>query len=185
MVQKFCYLGSTITSTVFLDSEINRRTGKAATTFGKRTKRAWYHNRNKHLTMKTKAHIYDECLEHITLRLRDTDHIHRTEKEIELFHLRCVRKILDIKWQDRVPNSRVLEMVGLPSGRNNRDPEQEKEELAWLCLQDGEHLYPKEVLVGELTSGQRPRGSVQRRVQGHHDCTCRSIQSPGNRRRQT
>lgn len=36
-VDKFCYLGSTITCTTSLDDEINVRIGKAATTFGSKT----------------------------------------------------------------------------------------------------------------------------------------------------
>jgi len=40
-VNKFCYLGSTVTPSLSLDEEINSRIGKAAATFGKLTKRAW------------------------------------------------------------------------------------------------------------------------------------------------
>ena len=41
VVDKFCYLGSTVTDSVSLDEELNIRIGKAATTFGRLAKRAW------------------------------------------------------------------------------------------------------------------------------------------------
>ena len=59
IVKKFCYLGSTTTSTTSLDEEISARIGKAATAFGKLNKRAW---NNKMLTIKTKTRIYEECI---------------------------------------------------------------------------------------------------------------------------
>ena len=59
VVSKFCYLGSTTTESSTLDDEINTRIGKAATTFGRLTKRAW---RNPKLTTKTKMSIYQACI---------------------------------------------------------------------------------------------------------------------------
>ena len=55
VVSNFCYLGSTTTESSILEDEINTRIGKAATTFGRLTKRAW---RNPKLTTKTKISIY-------------------------------------------------------------------------------------------------------------------------------
>ena len=40
-VDKFVYLGSTISSTLSLEDELKARIGKAATAFGKLMKRAW------------------------------------------------------------------------------------------------------------------------------------------------
>ena len=58
-VDKFVYLGSTICNTLSLDAELNLRIGKAATAFGKLTKRAW---ENGKLTTKTKILIYQACV---------------------------------------------------------------------------------------------------------------------------
>src|SRR5579871_6312412 len=51
VVQSFNYLGSTVTSSLSLDEEINIRIGKVATTFSRLTVRAW---KNPRLTKKTK-----------------------------------------------------------------------------------------------------------------------------------
>ena len=57
-VRKFCYLGSTITSRTSLDEEIGIRIGKAVTSFGTLSKRAWT---NKIIAIKTKIKIYVAC----------------------------------------------------------------------------------------------------------------------------
>ena len=58
-VEKFVYLGSTISSTLSLDEELNARIGKAAAAFGKLNKRAW---ENDKLKTKTKILIYQACV---------------------------------------------------------------------------------------------------------------------------
>ena len=51
MVHEFTFLGSTITDNLSLDTELNERIGKAATTLGRLTTRVW---ENPKLTTKTK-----------------------------------------------------------------------------------------------------------------------------------
>ena len=58
-VTKFCYLGSVMTSSVTLDEEINTRIGKAGTSIGKLSQRAW---NTKMLTTRTKVRIYETCI---------------------------------------------------------------------------------------------------------------------------
>uniref|UniRef100_A0A2D4HVC1 Uncharacterized protein n=1 Tax=Micrurus lemniscatus lemniscatus TaxID=129467 RepID=A0A2D4HVC1_MICLE len=55
VVHDFMYLGSTISNTLSLDTELNRHIGKAATTFSRLTKRVWL---NKLLTEYTKIQVY-------------------------------------------------------------------------------------------------------------------------------
>ena len=68
--------------------------------------------------------------------------------ELQAFHLRCLRRILGITWQDKVPNNEVLSRAGIPSMytllRQSR--------LRWLGhthrMADGR--IPKDLLYGEL-----------------------------------
>ena len=77
-----------------LDDEINVRIGKAATTFGRLTKRAC---KNKRLDMKTKIRIYDACVLSRLLYGSETWTLYsRQDKRLNIFHLRCLRKILGI-----------------------------------------------------------------------------------------
>ena len=34
-------------------------------------------------------------------------------RRLDEFHMRCLRKIAGIKWQDRVPNTEVLRLCGI------------------------------------------------------------------------
>ncbi|KAL4709722.1 hypothetical protein ACJJTC_005525 [Scirpophaga incertulas] len=77
-------------------------------------------------------------------------------KRLDTFHVKCLRAILRVKWQDRVPNSEILrraEMTGMESllMRN---------QLRWcghLVLMESFRL-PKKVFYSELASGKRKPG---------------------------
>ena len=64
VVDNFKYLGSTISSNLSLDVEINARTGKAATVMAKLNKRVW---QNINLTMNTRLKVYQACITCILL----------------------------------------------------------------------------------------------------------------------
>lgn len=159
VVHDFVYLGSTISDTLTLDIEINRRIGKAATTLSRLTKRAW---NNKKLTENTKIQIYRACVvstllygsESWTLRAAQ-------ERKLNAFHMRCLRRILNITWQDKVPNSTVLERANYTSMYTLL----KQRRMRWLGhvvrMDDGR--IPKDLLYGELVQGKRPTGRPQLR----------------------
>ena len=60
VVPTFTHLGSTVSSSVNLDSELNSRLGKAAGTMAKLNSRVW--NRNGKLTENTKLRFYQACV---------------------------------------------------------------------------------------------------------------------------
>ena len=78
------------------------------------------------------------------------------ERRLNTFHMRCLKRILGITWQDRIPYSDILDrarirsMYSLLSQRRRR----------WLGhvrrTEDGR--LPKDILYGQLTSGARPVG---------------------------
>ena len=80
----------------------------------------------------------------------------RQESRLAIFHLRCLRRILGISCQDRVPNMDVLERANIPSVFAMLS----QRRLRWLSdvrrMEDG-HL-PKDAFYSELTSGCRPVG---------------------------
>ena len=73
--------------------------------------------------------------------------------------MRNLRRILGIKWSDRITNTEVLERAGMPSIytflRQRR--------LRWLghvrWMEDGR--VHKDLLYGELAAGKRARGRPQ------------------------
>ena len=93
---------------------------------------------------------YDEKIVHFTSLYA------AQEKRLNSFHLRCLRRILSIRWQDKIPNTVVLERAGLPSIFMLLS----QRRLRWLGhvrrMADGR--IPKDLLYGELSRGARSRG---------------------------
>ena len=59
VVKKFTYLGSTVTNTLDMDPELNRRIGRATSTLARLTKRVW---ENSKLTTNSKMAVYRACV---------------------------------------------------------------------------------------------------------------------------
>ena len=77
-------------------------------------------------------------------------------KRLNSFHMRCLRRIPNIKWSEKVPNTEVLNAAGLRSMytllRQRR--------LRWIghVWRMEDSRIPKFILYGELGSGSRPIG---------------------------
>lgn len=153
-VSDFVYLGSNISANCSLDHEINRRLGKASTTFGRLSKRVFD---NKNLTIKTKVRVYEACVLSILLYGAESwTTYRRQELKLNSFHMRCLRNILGLRWQDKVRYAVILDRCHakpLTSILKHR-------RLRWLG-----HVYrmtdqrlPKVALYGELSEGSRKRG---------------------------
>ena len=162
VVEQFTYLGSIITNNPSLETEIDKRIGKAATTLARLTSRVWT---NTKLTVKTKMVVYKACVVSTLMYDSETWTTYaRQVKRLISFHLRSIRRILGIPWQDRVSNTEVLSPVNLQSMftllRQRR--------LRWLrhvySMEDGR--IPKDILYGELASGRRSKGRPQLRYKG-------------------
>ncbi|KAL8572219.1 hypothetical protein ACOMHN_049395 [Nucella lapillus] len=71
---------------------------------------------NSKLTIKTKTQVYQVCVLSTLLYGSEswTLYTHQ-ERRLNTFHLRCLRRILGISWQDRVPNKDVLARAGTRS----------------------------------------------------------------------
>ena len=80
----------------------------------------------------------------------------RTKTRLKTFHLRCIRRILGIFWQQHITNDEVLKRAGITSMFIILA----KRRLRWLGhiarMEDGR--IPKDRLYGELATGSRPAG---------------------------
>lgn len=154
VVDSFVYLGSTISNSLSLDEELNKRIGKAATTMSRLAKRVW---NNKKLTEHTKTQVYRACVLSTLLYGSESWTLYaKQEHKLNAFHMRCLRRILNITWQDKVPNTQVLERAALPSIYAIL----KQRRLRWLGhvirMEDGR--IPKDLLYGELAEGSRAAG---------------------------
>ena len=150
-VEELTYIGS---SNLSLDTELNKRIGKAASVLARLGKRIWD---NAMLTISTRMKVYQACVLSTLLYSSETWTLHSCqEHRLNTFPLRCLRRILGITWQDRVPNKDVLAPVGLPSMFALLI----QRRLPWLRLvsrmKNGR--IPKEILYSELTIGTSPAG---------------------------
>ena len=60
------------------------------------------------------------CNQHIAVWQRDMDYIYAgQERRLNTFHLRSIRRIMGIYWQDKVIKADVLSRAGLPSMYTN------------------------------------------------------------------
>ncbi|RJG15198.1 hypothetical protein D4A39_16670, partial [Alcanivorax profundi] len=154
VVDKFSYLGSTISSNLSLDAELNVRIGKAASAMARLAKRVWD---NPMLTLNTKMKVYQACVLSTLLYGSEawTLYTHQ-ERRLNAFHMRNLRRLLGITWQDRVSNADVLAQAGLSSMFATLS----QRRLRWLghvCRMDDGRI-PKDILYGELATGTRPTG---------------------------
>ena len=150
-VDSFTYLGSTIKSNLSLNAEINTLIAKAAAVMSKLNRRVWQNN---NLTQMMKLCVYQACVLSTLLYSRTT--YTRQEKKLNSFHLRCLRRILDISWQDKITNTEVLERASSFSIYTLLS----QRRLRWLGhvhrMDNGRIL--KDMLYGELITGTRTLG---------------------------
>ena len=171
-VEKFCYLGSVLSGNCGIEQEINSRIGKAATTYGKLTKRVW---ENPKLTIRTKVLVYKTCVLSTLLYGSETWTTYtKHEKKLNSFHLRCLRELLNIKGQDKVPNVQVLSRADIPSIQALLG----KRRLKWLghLHRMSSNRIPRQILRGELATGLRKRGRPHLRFKDRCKSTMLSFQ---------
>jgi hypothetical protein len=153
-VEHFTYLGSAITNNLSLDSELDARIGKASATLARLSQRVW---KNKKLTINTKIAVYRACVLSTLLYASETWTLYsRQERRLSAFHMRCLRRILGIAWQDHVTNNEVLQRAEMKSMTTLL----RQRRLRWLGhvhrMEDGR--IPKDILYSELAKGKRTTG---------------------------
>ncbi len=154
VVEKFVYFGSTLTANNSLDAELNTRIGRASTTFGWLPSRVW---NNSHPFLKVKVRVYESCVLSVLLYGKETWPTYRREEhKLNSFHFRCLRQILGLSWQDRVPNTTVLKLT------NSSDMYTaiRRRRLRWIghVRSMPDECLPKSIFRGALAVGHRPRG---------------------------
>nr|VZI17343.1 unnamed protein product [Spirometra erinaceieuropaei] len=135
VVENFPYLGSTLSRNTKIDDEVANRISKASQAFGRLRSTVW----NRHgLQLSTKLKMYKAVILPT-----------------------CLRRILRLNWQDRIPDMEVLERTGILSIYAILRQRQ----LRWsghLVRMDYERL-PKRLFYGDVATGSRRQGGQIRR----------------------
>ncbi|XP_038077400.1 uncharacterized protein LOC119745248 [Patiria miniata] len=158
-VDDFKYLGSVISSDGSLDKEINARICKASQALGRlRSCVLKQHN----IRQTTKLKVYKTVALTSLLYGCETWTLYRRHiKQLERFHVRRLRSILGIRWQDRITNLEVLDRAETTSIKVMIL----KAQLRWTghVIQMDDSRIPKQILYGELCLGKRNWGRPKKR----------------------
>ena len=112
-MKNFTYLGSTISSTLNIEVEVNNKIAKAAAVMARLTKRVW---NNSSLTEKSRLRVYQACVLSTLLCGSETWTTYvKQEKNLNSFHMRCLRSILHIHWEEKVSDTEVRERANMNS----------------------------------------------------------------------
>ncbi|BHF82881.1 hypothetical protein SprV_0802602000 [Sparganum proliferum] len=159
VVENFPYLGSTLSRNTKIDDEVANRISKASQAFSRLHSTVW----NRHgLQLSTKLKMYRAVILPTLMYGAETWTVYtRQTRRLNHFHLSCLCRILKLRWQDRIPNTYVLERTGILSIYTMLRQLQ----LRWsdhLVRMDDERL-PKRLLYGDLATGSRRQvGQIRR-----------------------
>ena len=97
------------------DDEVNARIAKASATFDRLRGSVWDRSG---IRLDTKLKVYKAVVLPTLLYACETWTVYqRHAKRLNNFHTSCLRKLLKIKWQDRIPDIEVLKRAGMQSVR--------------------------------------------------------------------
>nr|VZI49685.1 unnamed protein product [Spirometra erinaceieuropaei] len=147
------------TQKTVIDDEVASRISKASQAFGRLRNTVW----NRHgLQLSTKLKMYKAVILPTLLYGAETWTVYtRQARRLNHFHLTCLRRILRLNWQYRIPDTEVLERTGILSIYAILRQMQ----LRWsghLVRMDDERL-PKRLFYGDVATGSRRQGGQIRR----------------------
>nr|VZI05810.1 unnamed protein product [Spirometra erinaceieuropaei] len=158
-MENFPYLGSSLSRNTKIDDEIANSISKASQAFGRLQSTVC----NCHcLQLSSKLTMYKAVILTTLMYGAETWTVYAKQaRQLNHFHLSCLRRILRLKWLDRIPDTDVLERTGILSIYSILRQIQ----LRWsghLVRMDDERL-PKRLFYGDVATGSRRQGGQIRR----------------------
>ena len=158
VVEKFTYLGSTLSCTVVIDDEVNTRLAKASATFGRLHKNVWDRR-----GITTDVKVYNAVVLTTLLYGGESWTVYQcSARKLNDFHTTSLRKLLGKEWQDKIPYTEVLTQANLPSIHTILMQTQLR--YAGHVVRMLDHRLPKKLLFGELQHGKRSPGGQKKRI---------------------
>ena len=136
-----------------------RRLAHGSAAFGTLRSSVW---ERRGLSLQTKLKVYRAVVLPSLLYACETWTVYsRHAKQLNAFHMRCLRRLLNIRWQDKIPDTEVLhraEMESIYAVLKRSQPRW----AGHVCRMTDKRL-PKRLLYGELQHGKRSRGGQRKR----------------------
>ena len=142
-----------------IDAKIKTRINKAGAALGQWKQRLWSSH---DVSIRAKVSVYNAVVIPTLLNGCETWTLHRRHtKRLDSFHMRCLRRILGIRWQDRIPTTEVLHR-GRSTGLQVLLIHHQ---LCWAdhLVRMEHNRLPKQIFFGELAKGKRPIGAPKKR----------------------
>ena len=100
----------------------------------------------------------------------------RHAKRLNHFHSSCLRKLLKIKWHDKIPNTEVLKKAGMQSMHTVLKIAQ----LRWTghVIRMPNERLPKKFFYGELQEGKRSQGGQKKRYKDTLKASLKDLDIP-------
>ena len=169
-VESFTYLGSCLTSNCSMDKEVSNRLAKAGASFGRLWTRVWG---ERGIKLSTKLAVYKAVVITSLLYGCETWTLYRKQiRALDQFHLRCLRRIMGISWEDKVSNPEVLRKAKT----TGIEALIMKAQLRWVghVIRMDNTRLPKMIFFSELVSGTRNLGRPLKR---YKDCLKASLEA--------
>ena len=160
IVDKFTYLGSTLSRVVHIDDEVNFRIAKASAASGQLRGSVWDRSG---IRLDTKLKVYKTVVLPRLMYACETWTVYqRHAKRLNHFHTSCLRKLLKIKGQDRIPDTGVLTRAGMQSVHTLLKLAQ----LKWAG-QDARGIFAEENPLWRTRNGQMLPWWSEEEIQRH------------------
>ena len=135
------------------------RIAKASAAFGQLRGSIWDRSG---IRLDAKLKVYRSVVLPTLLYARETwTAYQRHAKRLNHFHTSCLRKLLKIKWQDRIPDTEVLKRAGMQSVHTLLKLAQLR--LTGHVTRMPDERLPKKILYGELQVGKRSQCGQKKR----------------------
>ena len=144
-----------------IDDEVAARTAKASVAFGRLRTNVWEQNG---IRLDTKLKVYKAVVLPTLLYMYACETwtvYQRHAKKLNHFHLSFLRKILKIRWQDKIPDIEVLKKAKMQSVHTLLKLAQPR----WTghVTKMPDERLPKKVLYGEVQEGKHSQGGQRKR----------------------
>ena len=156
-VTEFVYLGSLFTWDNDCNKEIKRRIARASGAMAG-FKTIW---NSKHISTETKITIIRTCVLSVLLYACETWTLRKKDKDSLLaFEMKCYRRILHIRWQQRITNEAIRLQLGITKNVVDLIMERKLSLFGHICRMEDQRLV-KAVMFGTM-DGKTLRGRPSR-----------------------
>ena len=157
-----------------IDDEVTARTAKASVAFGRLRSNVWERNGIK---LDTNLKVYKAVVQPTLLYACETWTVYqRHAKRLNHFYFSCPRKLLKIRWQDKIPDTEVLEKAKMQSVHTLLQLTQ----LRWTghVTRMPDERLPRKAFYGELQEEKRSQGGQKKRYKDTLNASLKDFNIP-------